>query len=131
MCYKPVWNIQFCTNSSLITKVAIRHFRLGTHKWQRWFIKSVHFKNTVARSSFLSKLWSFSIQHQLNQNKVSWCIENDHNFERNEDRANFLLKWTDFRKPPLHFYTKVYWISYPQTWIPITGTAIIIIIIII
>ena len=25
------------------------------------FLKSVNFKNTVARSSFLSKLWSFSI----------------------------------------------------------------------
>ena len=33
-------------------------------------LKSVHFKNPVARSSFLSKSLSFSIQHQLNQNKV-------------------------------------------------------------
>ena len=46
-------------------------------------LKSVHFKNPVARSSFLLKSLSFSIQHQLNQNKVSWCyIEND----------NYLLK---------------------------------------
>ena len=53
----------------------------------------------VARSSFLSKLWSFSIQHQLNQHIVSWCyIENDYNFERNEDRATVFLKWTDFRR---------------------------------
>ena len=30
----------------------------------------------------------FEIIWPLNQNKVSWCyIENDHNFERNEDRA--------------------------------------------
>ena len=28
---------------------------------------------------------------------VSWCcIENYHNFERNEDRATVFLKWTDF-----------------------------------
>ena len=29
------------------------------------------FKKTVTRFSFLSELWSFSIEHQLNQNKVS------------------------------------------------------------
>ena len=29
----------------------------------------------------------------------SWCcIENDHNFERNEDCVTFFLKWTDFSK---------------------------------
>ena len=28
-------------------------------------LKSVHFKKTVAQSSFLSKWWSFSMQHQL------------------------------------------------------------------
>ena len=35
--------------------------------WQEWMshLKSVHFKNTVTRSSFCSKLWSFSIIHQL------------------------------------------------------------------
>ena len=55
---------------------------------------SVHFKITFARSSFLSKLWSFSIQHR---NNVSWgCIESDHDFERNEDRTTVILKWTDF-----------------------------------
>ena len=32
-----------------------------------------------------------------NHNKVSWCIiENDHNFERTEDRATVIWKWTDF-----------------------------------
>ena len=33
-------------------------------------LKSVHFKKPVTRISFLSKVLSFSIQHQLNQNKV-------------------------------------------------------------
>ena len=32
---------------------------------KKHILKSVHFKKTVARFSFLSKLWSFSIQHQL------------------------------------------------------------------
>ena len=49
------------------------------------YLKSVHFKETVARSSFLSKLWYFLI-----------CIEKYHNFERNEDLATVFLKWTDF-----------------------------------
>ena len=31
-----------------------------------------------------------------------WYIENDHNFERNEDRATVFLKWTDFIA--LYFY---------------------------
>ena len=51
-------------------------------------------KNTVAWSSVLSKLWSFSKAHQWNQNIVSWCIiENDHNFERTENVATVLLIW--------------------------------------
>ena len=33
-------------------------------------IKSVHFKKTVVRSSFLSKLWYFSIYHQQT---LFWC----------------------------------------------------------
>ena len=33
-------------------------------------LKSVHFKNTVTRSSFHSKLWPFSIIHQL---ILFWC----------------------------------------------------------
>ena len=32
-----------------------------------YLLKSVHFKKTVARSSFLSKLWYFSIQQQVPQ----------------------------------------------------------------
>ena len=34
-----------------------------------------------------------------NQKKVSWCIiENDHNFERTENRATVSLKWTVFSR---------------------------------
>ena len=51
-------------------------------------LKSVHFKNTVAQSSFLSKLWSY-----ITLADVSWyCIKNDHNFERDEDQATVFLK---------------------------------------
>ena len=32
------------------------------------------------------------------------CIENDHNFERNEDRATVFLKWTDFRNNIKRFF---------------------------
>ena len=31
------------------------------------------------------------------------CIENDHNFERNEDRATVFLKWTDFKTQVQNF----------------------------
>ena len=75
------------------------NFLMSWKKCGLMSIKSVHFKNPVMRSSFLSKSLSFTIQHQLNQNKVSWCninIENDNNFERNEDRTTVFLKWTDF-----------------------------------
>ena len=61
-------------------------------------INSVSFKNPVAQSSFLSKSLTFTIQHQLNQNKVSWCcIINDNDFERNEHCATVFLIWTDFK----------------------------------
>ena len=54
-------------------------------------LKSVHFKNTVARFSFFQSCDRF-------QYKISWCcIENDYNFERNEDRATVFLKRTDFK----------------------------------
>ena len=63
----------------------------------QYILKSVHFKNTVARSSVHSKIWSFSLIHQLTLFWFSWCnIENDHNFEWTEDRANGFLKWIDF-----------------------------------
>ena len=63
-------------------------------------LKSVHFKITVARSSFCSK---FMIIFNWNRNKVSWCIiENDHSFEQNEDRVTVFLKWTGFNKVLFH-----------------------------
>ena len=37
---------------------------------QKMLLKSVHFKNTVIRSSFHSKLWPFSLIHQLT---LFWC----------------------------------------------------------
>ena len=62
------------------------------------WLNSVHFMNTVARSSVHSKIWSFSIIHQLTLFWFSWCIiENDHISEWIEDRATVFLKWTDFR----------------------------------
>ena len=64
---------------------------------QKFILKPIHIKNPVAQSSFLSKSLSLSIQHQLNQNNVSWCyIEKDDDFERNEDRATGFLIWMGF-----------------------------------
>ena len=51
------------------------NFLMSWKKCGLMSIKSVHFKNPVMRSSFLSKSLSFTIQHQLNQNKVSWWLE--------------------------------------------------------
>ena len=39
--------------------------RLQNLTWKDFELKSVNFKNNVARSSVLSKLWSFPIIHQL------------------------------------------------------------------
>ena len=36
-----------------------------TYQEKKMVLKSVHFKNSVTRSSFHSKLWPFSITHQL------------------------------------------------------------------
>ena len=48
------------------TKMTKSNKKNGKHLKKSWFhLKSVHFKNTVARSTVLSKLWSFSIIHQL------------------------------------------------------------------
>ena len=55
-------------------------------------LKSVHFKKTVAGSSFLSTLWYFFYLY--------WKYQN---FERIEIRATVFLKWTDFRKHGLFF----------------------------
>ena len=49
----------------LLSKMPIIQ-RIGMREGGRLLpLKSVHFKNTVARSSVYSKLWSFSIIHQL------------------------------------------------------------------
>ena len=53
-------------------------------------LKSVHFKKTVAQSSFLSKVLSFLLT-------LFWFQQNDNTFERNEDCATVFLKWTDFK----------------------------------
>ena len=53
-------------------------------------LKSVHFKKTVAQSSFLSKVLSFLLKSKQSQRK--W----QNAFERNEDCATVFLKWTDF-----------------------------------
>ena len=62
------------------------------------FLKSVHFKNTVARSSVLSKFWSFSIINQLTlfwfQLMYYW---NNHALESTEDLKTVFLKWSDYR----------------------------------
>ena len=49
-------------------------------------LKSVHFKKTVARISFLSKLWYFQYKSK----------QKYHNFERNEIGTTDFLKLTDF-----------------------------------
>ena len=55
-------------------------------------LKSVHFKNIVARSSVRSKLWSFSIIHQLTLFWFNWCIiKNYHSCEWTEDRSTGFL----------------------------------------
>ena len=80
------------------------NFLMSWKKCGLMSIKSVHFKNPVMRSSFLSKSLSFTIQHQLNQNKFS---ENGNSFERNDRETEKafernkccitgFLKWTDF-----------------------------------
>ena len=71
------------------------------NRWKDSFIclKSIHFKNTITRSSFHLKLWPFSIIHHLTSKKVRWCIiENGHSFEWNEDYVTVFLKWIDFSK---------------------------------
>ena len=50
-----------------LTPHVLCRYCVKSEVWDKWpeLLKSVHFKNTVARSSVLSKLWSFSIIHQL------------------------------------------------------------------
>ena len=78
-----------------------------TNLWVKsWdHVKSVHFKKTFMRSSFLSKLWYFSIQHQLTSKQsqllLYWKVPQ---YGRNEDRKTGFLKWTDFRKSTLFLH---------------------------
>ena len=60
-------------------------------------VKSVHFKDTVARFSVLSKLWSFSIIYQL-KSKQRIIIENYHNFDRTSVRPKFGIGYGIGRK---------------------------------
>ena len=84
-------------------------------------LKSIHFKKTVARILFLSKLWYFlfwfvlkvpqfwkkwdSPNWLLKMNRLQNCgsfntnqNKKYHNFERTENRPTVFLKWTDFRR---------------------------------
>ena len=49
-------------------------------------LKSVHFKKTIVRISFLSKFWYV----------LFYLYWKHHNFERNENCATVFLKWMDF-----------------------------------
>ena len=80
-CYSSFWQIW----SIQVTFLEI----LNTLYDFQEILKSVHFKNPVARSSFLSKLFWF-------HNFSICCIENGHNFERNEGCATVFLRWRDF-----------------------------------
>ena len=70
------------------------HLRL----WTIQLLKSVHFKKTVARSSFLSKVWYFSVQHQLTSKQselmLFWKVPQF--WKKWGSRATVLFKGTDF-----------------------------------
>ena len=77
--WKLGFSILTIKTSFVIVAVTFR-YRENQRQWREfqsvrkiYRLKSVHFKKTVARISFLSKLWYFSIQNQKR------C----HNFERN------------------------------------------------
>ena len=71
-------------------------YRVACFFW--CWLKSVHIKKTVTRSSFLSKLWYFSIQHQLtskqSQLMLYWKVPQ---FWKKWGSCNCVLKWTDFK----------------------------------
>ena len=72
-------------------------------------VMPIRVKKTATRSSFLSKLWYFLIQHQLKskQNQLMLCyIEKHQNFERNEDCVTVFLKGTDFTYHATHHKCK-------------------------
>ena len=63
--------------------------------FEKCLLKSVHFKKTVAQSSFLSKVLSFRLT-------LFYFSENDNTFERNEDCATVFLKWPTLAETSLH-----------------------------
>ena len=78
----------------ILTTIVFLSFQSASWKKQK-LIKSIHLKKTVARISFLSKLWYF----------LFW-------FERNEIRATVFFKWTDFSSSPFAFtYKKTFVLS--------------------
>ena len=90
MCRKIVFCQAFCVFASkLLSRVSA-----WSQGKQSVGLKSVYFKKTVTRSSFLSKSLSSSIWHQLT---LFWfsscCIENDNDFERNEDQSRASAYW--------------------------------------
>ena len=99
-CTELHWAAQPAQTYYQMWLVKKRYIELGfwpsknPHLYSDWLwmkiLKSVHFKNPVTQSSFLSKALSFC-----------WlCFdftENDNTFERNEDRVTGFLKWTNFR----------------------------------
>ena len=76
-------------------------------------LKSVHFKNTVTRSSFHSKLWPFSIIHQLKskQSQLNYYWKRSY-FEWNEDLVTVFLKWTDFKSLGILLLCPIYFVNY-------------------
>ena len=95
---KNLWELQFGIGNSWSHVVNSANVRTQNYNLKEYNIseaffksnlKSVHFKKTVAQSSFLSKLWYFSIQQQqqvpqfwLNEDRatvfltISWIINN-------------------------------------------------------
>ena len=63
-----------------------------------YFVKFVHFKKTVAQSSFLLKVLSILLKSKQSQ-------RNDNTFERNEDCTTVFLKWADFRRCKINWST--------------------------
>ena len=57
------------------------------------FLKSVHFKKPVTRSSYLTKSVVIFVVVILKMTTL---------FARNEDRVTGFLKWTDFTKLPFN-----------------------------
>ena len=74
-------------------------------------LKSVHFKNTVARFSVLSKLWSFSIIHQLT---LFW-FSSKNNFWSNLTSLNLIPQKLNFLLLSLcqmwQFFVTTYFVS--------------------